>query len=176
MKSWFSKPLDHSNQNLLSYPWSHCTFFIFPLGLSQQENNKKGQSPKRRLVSVILWTPIFKIFNFTRGSKNHSFHSVNIPHIPQEAQQFLWKSRVGIEGGGGGVECPSTHLVCQVILNKIPMSSKKHQVTSFQSQMSSLHFSNSNEYRLRCLNPLKLQLNYLIIWKILKLNVRLKIW
>ena len=41
------------------------------------------------------------------------------------------------------------------------MSSKKHQVTSFQSQMSSLHFSNSNEYRLRCLNPLKLQVNYL---------------
>ena len=43
MKSWFSKPLDNSNQNLFSYPLSHCNFLYFPLGFL---NKKMARKPK----------------------------------------------------------------------------------------------------------------------------------
>ena len=43
VKSWFSKPLDNSNQNLFSYPWSHCNFLYFPLRFL---NNKMARKPK----------------------------------------------------------------------------------------------------------------------------------
>ena len=43
MKFWFSKPLDNSNQNLFSYPWSHSSFLHFPLGFL---NKKMARKPK----------------------------------------------------------------------------------------------------------------------------------
>ena len=45
VKSWFSKPLDNSNQNLFSCPWSHCIFFIyFPLGFLNKKMAKKAKN------------------------------------------------------------------------------------------------------------------------------------
>ena len=67
MKSWFFEPLDY--QNLFSFPWSHWNFFKFPLGLSQQENGKKAQIPKRKTklsISLILWTPKFVKSSFSQ--------------------------------------------------------------------------------------------------------------
>ena len=41
---------NYSNQNLFSFPLSHCIFFY--LGLSWPENDKKDQSPKQSLTSL----------------------------------------------------------------------------------------------------------------------------
>ena len=56
MKSWFSKPLDNSNQNLFSCPWSHYNFLYFPLGFLNKKITRKAkaQNPKPSLISVAV--------------------------------------------------------------------------------------------------------------------------
>ena len=63
MKFWFSKPLDNSNQNLFSYPWSHSSFLHFPLGFL---NKKMARKPKAQNEAQCLCNSLNS--NFLKSS------------------------------------------------------------------------------------------------------------